>query len=290
MRQTNSVVCGNGFVAKTLTRFAQLFENELYCERFAANKKLLQCLDPRVKVIVALAFMIYANFISNIAILLGVAVVAVLYAGASGLPLGNYIRRTWMYLPAIVFIFSLPGATNLLSGGTPLFYLIPRGALGTAHGLYFSESGLLMALRVAIRTGDSLSFAFLLLMTTKWSDLTAGLRRMHLPEVFVAVLNMAYRYIFLIAEVGTSMMQARHLRTLGKVKTASDRKYISNSVGQLFIRVHQMSESIYDAMRLRGYGGSIETINAMKIEALDWLFLVINVIIIMILIVGGYIF
>ena len=290
MRRTSSVACGSGFVAKTLTRFAQLFENELYSERFASNNKLLQCLDPRVKVIVVLAFMIYVNFISNIAILLGVAIVAILYAVASGLPVGNYIRRTWKYLPVIIFIFSLPGATNILSGGSPLFYLIPSDTLGTTDGLYFSASGLFMAFRAALRTGDSLSFAFLLLMTTKWSDLTAGLRRMHLPEVFVTVLNMAYRYIFLIAEIGTSMMQARSLRTLGKVKASSDRKYLSNSIGQMFIRVHQMSEQIYDAMRLRGYDGSIVTINAMKTDAADWLFLVINAIIIMILIVGGYIF
>ena len=49
--------CGSGFLARTLTRFAQLFENELYCERYSSNNKLLQSLDPRVKVVVILAFM-----------------------------------------------------------------------------------------------------------------------------------------------------------------------------------------------------------------------------------------
>ena len=290
VRQTNNAVCGSGFIAKTLTRFAQLFENELYCERYASNNKLLQCLDPRVKVVVVLAFMIYANFISNIAVLIGVAVVAMLYAKASGLPLGSYTRRTWLYLPVIISLFSLPGATNIFSGGSPAFYLVPAGALGTGNGLFFSKSGLLMALRIGLRTGDSLSFAFLLLMTTKWSDITGALRRMHLPDVFVAVLNMAYRYIFLIAEVGTAMIQARHLRTVGKIKAASDRKYVSSSVGQLFIRVHQMSETIYDAMRLRGYDGNIAAIDTMKTDIIDWLFLLINGIIIMILIIGGHIF
>ena len=147
-----------------------------------------------------------------------------------------------------------------------------------------------MATRIALRTGDSMAFAFLLLMTTKWSDLTCGLRRMHFPEIFVSILNMAYRYLFLIAETGTNMMQARHIRTVGKITTSDNRKFVSNRVGQLFIRVQTMSGDIYNAMKLRGYNGDLVSLNTLKTGAADYLFVLINGIIIMILIIGGYIF
>ena len=287
MARNKSNVSGSGFIAGTLSRFSRLFENELYCERYAANGRLLQSLDPRFKIVVVLAYMIYGNFVSDTAVLIGIAIVAAMYAGASGLPLGDFIRRTWLYLPLIVFLFSLPGATGFFSGGAPVLYLVPASA--GSRGLYFTSAGLLMALRVSLRTGDSLSFAFLLLMTTRWSDITVALRSMHLPEIFVTVLNMAYRYIFLIAQIGTSMMQARHIRTIGRIRSASDRRFVSNSAGQLFVRVHQMSEDIYSAMKLRGYDGSMISLRAMKADTLDWLFLPINLIIILILNLGGYI-
>lgn len=290
MHKNSMPACGSGFLARTLTRFAQLFENELYCERYSSNNKLLQSLDPRVKVVVILAFMVFANFVTSLAILEAVGIVAFFYACASGLPKADYLRRTWMYLPVIMFIFSLPGGMSFFVKGEPMIWLVPAGALGSNDGVYMTAAGMAMAARIALRTGDSLSFAFLLLMTTKWYGITGALRRMHLPEVFVSVLNMAYRYIFLIAEVGTSMMQARHIRTVGRIKTSSDRKYMSNMAGQLFIRIHYMSEEIYGAMVLRGYDGSVTTADVMKTDAADWLFLLLNAVIIMILTLGGYIF
>ena len=144
------------------------------------------------------------------------------------------------------------------------------------------------------RTSDCIigywPFAFLLLMTTRWTDLMAGLRALHLPSLFISVLNMAYRYIFLIEETGSSMMQARYLRTVGRISARSGRQYMGNSFGRIFVSVHSFSENIYDAMVLRGYDGTPRTMRCLKIQAADWLFLLINIIILMILTVGGYIF
>lgn len=274
-------VCGNGFLAHTLNRFAELFENELYNDRYSRNGKMLQNLDPRIKVIVVLAFILYGNFTTSLAILLALGIVAALYATASGLPLGSYLRRTWLYLPSLLFLCSLPGASSLLTRGTPL--------IGN-ETFYFTAAGLQMACRIGLRTGDSLAFAFLLLTTTRWTDLMAGLRALHLPALFISVLNMAYRYIFLIAETGSSMMQARYLRTVGRVSARSGRRYMGNSFGRIFVSVHSFSENIYDAMVLRGYDGTPRTMRRLKIQAADWLFLLINIIILMILTVGGFIF
>ncbi|TDP57304.1 cobalt ECF transporter T component CbiQ [Aminicella lysinilytica] len=282
-------IYGKGFVGKTLSRFAQLFENELYNERYAAGDGLLQSMDPRIKVLVVLAFMVFIGFTDNCIILVAAGTVSALYAAASALPLRPYLRRTWLYLPTLIFILNLPGASSLLTGGTPLFYIIPAGNF-VHEGVYFSTAGLNMALRIALRTGDSMAFAFLLLMTTRWSDLTCGLRRMHLPEIFVSILNMAYRYLFLIAETGTDMMQARHMRTVGAIKSADSRRFVSSRAGQLFIRVHSMSDDIYGAMKLRGYDGSPVNLRELRTGAADWLFVLVNVIILVILTIGGYVF
>ncbi len=277
---TNRIV-GRGFLARTLMRFSELFENELYNNRYASMDGLWQAVDARMKVIVSLMFIVAANSSRSLAVLIGTGITAAVFAGTSRLNLRDYLRRVWKYLPVLVFVFSLPGASSWLIKGTPLLTIGP---------VYFTEAGLLTALRAALRTGDSLSFAFLLLASTRWADLMAGLSRMHIPDGFIAILNMAYRYIFLMASAGTEMMQARYLRTVGKISSAENRKYVGGAFGQLFVKVRRISEEVYQAMVLRGYQGTFAGAERRRLRMLDYLFLIVGAVILMILIIGGYIF
>ncbi|ADU26834.1 cobalt ECF transporter T component CbiQ [Ethanoligenens harbinense] len=281
---------GTNFLIKTLHHFSEVFENEFYCERYASKTMLLQCLDPRVKVIVLLAFMVFSSFSSSIVILLALAVIAFAYAKLSGLNMTDYFRRVWAYLPPAVFVCSIPGASSLFTKGAPLFYVLPPGTFGMQNGLYFTSSGIAMAFRLALHPGISLSFAFLLLLTTRWSQITHALAGMHVPLVVVSVLNMAYRYLFVTVEMAKNMMEARFLRTVGKLETADNRRFMSHSVAYLFIKSQGLSEEIYDAMVCRGFSGKPVSIRSYKISAADVLFLINSVVILMLLIVGEHLF
>lgn len=276
-----SRIAGRGFLSGTLLRFSGLFENELYNNRYAGMDGLWQSVDPRMKIIVSLLFIVTANCSRNFAVLAGIGLTAAGYAAASHLLMRDYLRRVWKYLPVIVFIFTLPGASSWMVQGTPVL------SLGK---VYFTRAGLETVFRAALRTGDSLSFAFLLLASTRWKDLMAGLSGLHIPDGFIAILNMAYRYIFLTASSGTEMMQARWLRTTGKIRSKENRKYVGGVFGLLFIKVHRVSEEVYQAMVLRGYRGVFGRAELRRLRMLDVLFLTVNIVIIMILLTGGYIF
>lgn len=276
-----SRIAGRGFLSGTLLRFSELFENELYNNRYAGVDGLWQSVDPRMKIIVSLLFIVTANCSRNLAVLAGIGLTAAGYAAASRLPMRDYLRRVWKYLPVIVFIFTLPGASGWMVQGTPVI------SLGK---VYFTRAGLETVFRAALRTGDSLSFAFLLLVSTRWKDLMAGLSGLHIPDGFIAILNMAYRYIFLTASSGTKMMQARWLRTTGKIRSGENRKYVGGVFGLLFIKVHRVSEEVYQAMVLRGYRGVFGGTELRKLRMLDVLFMIVSIVIIMVLLTGGYIF
>lgn len=280
-RAGRSRISGGGFLSKTLLRFSELFENELYNNRYAGMDGLWQAVDARVKIVVSLFFIILANSSRSLAVLVGIGLTAAGYAAASRLKLSDYLRRVWKYLPVIVLVFTLPGASSWMIQGRPV---ISFGAL------YFTREGLEMALRAALRTGDSLSFAFLLLAASRWTDLIEGMAGLHIPDAFIAILNMAYRYIFLTASSGTEMMQARYLRTVGKLRSKENRTYIGSAFGQLFVKVRRISEEVYQAMTLRGYRGMFSGKTRRKLRMLDVLFLAVNSVIIMILALGGYIF
>lgn len=278
------------FIAKTLHHFSEVFENEFFCERYASKPMMLQCLDPRVKVIVLFGFMLFSSFVSSIAVLIALALIALVYAKLSGLDLKDYVRRVWAYIPLVIFIFSIPGASSLFTKGTPLFYVLRPGTFGLQAGLYFTASGIAMEFRLALRPGISLSFAFLLLLTTRWTRITGALAGMHVPLLIVSILNMAYRYIFIMAEKAGNMMEARFLRTVGKLDTSENRRFMSHSVAHMFLKSHFLSEEIYDAMVCRGFTGKPVSMDRFVISSADILFIINNFVILIILIAGEHLF
>ncbi|HEX3037609.1 MAG TPA: cobalt ECF transporter T component CbiQ [Oscillospiraceae bacterium] len=278
------------FMRKTIKHIAEVFENELVSEKYAGLPMLLQIIDPRVKLLIFLFFMVLSSFAANLLILVILAVIPLIYAKLSGIQLKSYGKRIWLTVPLVVFLFSIPGATNLFVQGTPLFYVLQPGALGLKSGLYFSLNGISTAFRLALRTGVSLSFGFLLLLTTRWCHITGALAAMHVPLVFISVLNMAYRYIFVMSAAAGDMMDARLLRTTGNLSTKENRRFMGHSIGHLFLKSHYMSEEIYDAMCCRGFTGKPVSLSQFKMESKDFLFLANNSIIAVILIVGERLF
>lgn len=276
------------FLRRTMKNISGIVENELYCEKYAAKDDFLQIIDPRVKLCTFLVFMIFGSVAGNPAVLTVLAAIPMIYARLSGLPVRVFFRRTWLIVPLAVFIVSLPGSSSLLIPGRPLFYLLPPGAFGLGQGLYFCAGGLETAFRLMLRTGVSLSFAFLLFLTTRWSKITAGLASLHLPPLIVSILNMAYRYIFLLSEIAEGMMEARYLRTAGELKPSDNRRFMAHSAAHLFLKGHFISEEIYEAMCCRGYTGDSAELPASGIGQKDSIFIILNAVILFLLIAGEH--
>ncbi len=275
------------FLRKTLGTFSDVFLNEFLSEKHAGRSGLLQAVDPRVKLLTLLFFAVFASCVSSVPVIIAEALVAVLYASQSGLNLHNYLRRVWGYLPPIMFIVSLPGATSFFSAGEPLFYII-KNAPFAPHGVYFTAAGLAVALRIALRCGVSLGFGYLIFITTRMAELEKSLNALKLPQIFVSVLGMAYRYIFVLTEIASNMVEARFLRTVGKLKGESGRRFFAHGAATLFIRSQRLSSDVYDAMCCRCYTGRAVSLRTLKISAQDFIFIASNAIIVAILLFGVY--
>jgi cobalt/nickel transport system permease protein len=276
----------SGFLTKTLSGLFSVYENEFYCEKFAVRHGFLQGIDVRVKFLTLLFFMFFGAFSHSITVLLLLAITAVVYAKLSGLPLRDYLRRVWLYIPLFVLILSLPAATDFYIKGRPVFYLYASPQLN----IYFTQQGLLAALRLSLRSGVSLSMGYLLIITTRWPGLMKALSALHMPKAFIAVLSMAYRYIFVLCEAALSMIQSRFLRTMGKVKAKENRRFFGRGIAFLFLRTSALSDDIYDAMCCRGYTGKAVSLETLKLSGVDILFIINNIVIILILLIGERLF
>lgn len=236
-----------GFIRRTLVGVSKVLQNDLLAERFAGKAGLLQAVDPRVKLVTLLIFIVTAGVVGSIPALVVLCGLGIVLAKLSRLGTATFLRRVWLTLPLLVLILSIPAATNLLIPGKPLWIL--------HEGLYLTTSGVTAVLKMALRIGVSFSFGYLLVMTTRWSRLTASLTALKIPGLVVAILDMTYRYIFVLVRLTVELFEARYLRTAGRVKGRENRRFTAGGMAWLFVRSSYMSEEIYHSMMCRGYAG-----------------------------------
>jgi len=112
--------------------------------------------------------------------------------------------------------------------------------------------GMVSLLTILLKMVLSVSTALLLSATTPLSELSAQLRRLRVPFVFVTVFEMTYRYMGVLLEEAHSMTMAYLLRSAGK--KALEMRHMGSFVGQLLLRGLNRAERVYSAMLCRGYG------------------------------------
>ncbi len=136
----------------------------------------------------------------------------------------------------------------------------------TSQGLY--GAGLIVS-RVAV----SISLVVLLTLTTPWVRLLSALRALFVPRVFILIVSMAYRYLFLLLNAVTDMYTARKARSMGNaVNVEEGRRFVSATAGALFGKSHALSEEVHQAMVARGFRGDPKTLTGFRLRALDWAF------------------
>jgi cobalt ECF transporter T component CbiQ len=258
------------FVEKTLSGASGLMRQAIFTEDVAFQDGLLQRIDPRVKVLVLLGLLIVASFMRHIPILLGMYVLTLALAFFSALPIGFFIKRVWLFVPIFTGIIVLPATLSII---TPGDIVVP---LWTWHGsqVGITAQGLTAAGMIVIRVAVSISLVVLLTLTTPWAKLLAALRSLHIPKVFVLIIGMTYRYIFLLLNSVTDMYTSRKSRSAGNAMkdVKEGQRFVSATAGALFGKAHALSEEVHMAMVSRGFTGDAKVLTTFRTAALDWWF------------------
>jgi cobalt/nickel transport system permease protein len=257
------------FVAKTLAGASGVMRQAMSSEDIAAGRGLLQRLDPRVKLVTMIGLLVVVALVHSLPILAGAYVATVALAVASGLSLGFFIKRVWLFIPIFTGIVVLPA---ILSVVTPGEVLLPLWHWhGHTEGI--TEQGLHGAGIIVSRVATSISLVVLLTLTTPWVRLLAALRALGVPKIFVLIIGMAYRYLFLLLDAVDDMYTARKARTLtddtGRRQGAAGRGFVAAGAGTLFGKAHQLSEEVHQAMTARGYTGNARTLTGFRLRAAD---------------------
>ncbi len=239
-------------------------------DRYHDTDSFIHRLDPRVKVVVTVAFILSNALLSDGAwTAFGLAWLLLLMANAvSNLGITFTLRRSLIALP-----FALIAITVLFS--------IPGNPLTTFHFLFWdltiSDAGLLRFLSILVRSWLSVQMAILLVGTTRFPDIVHALEHLRVPSILTTIIAFLYRYLFVLADEVFRLLRAREARSAAMPGVRSGgsvawrARVAGNMAGQLFLRSYERSDRVYNAMLARGYTGHLNTINPHELHRIDYI-------------------
>jgi cobalt/nickel transport system permease protein len=246
-------------------------------DQYHFQESLIHRLDPRVKVLVTIGFIISNALLPDGRWLAFAAswIFLLLVNDLSNLGLGFTLKRSFVALPfavvAISAIFS-PQGEPLAEWDLGFITLIPTNV------------GVIRFFSILVRSWLSVQMAILLVATTQFPDLIHAFEHLKVPRILTTIVAFLYRYLFVLTDEVYRLLRARDSRSArlpglnhgGKLVWRA--KVAGSMAGQLFLRSYERSDRIYNAMLSRGYTGHIRTLNPHVMTKSDWLILFSGVI------------
>ena len=257
-------------------------------DQFQITESRVHSLDPRVKVVVTVAFILSNAILADGSWLaFGLAwFLLLLVNDLANLGLGFSLKRSVIALPfalvAVSAIFS-PLGDPLAVWDLGFITLVP------------TDAGLIRFASIMFRSWLSVQAAILLVATTQFPDLIHALEHLRLPRTLTTIIAFLFRYLFVLTNEVFRILRAREARSArlpgvrGGGNLAWRIKTTGSMAGQLFTRSYERSDRIYQAMISRGYTGHIRTLNPHQIKSQDWWILGVSIALLILIQLVGWI-
>ena len=227
-----------GWLEHTIGGITTSIEHAVFTERHARSEGFLQSLDPRAKLTMFLAIILAASLTGSIAVLVALYAIVLAVARVQPPAVGVLRQARLARHPALRGDRDHSGECFIVPG--PRLFDV---ALGPVH-VAPSIPGIIGAGIFLMRVGVSVSLAVLLVMTTPWADILKSLRALRVPQVFVLILSMTYRYVFLFLHTVNGMLLARKSRMVAATSGREQRRWIGGAMGAMVGRSFKMSNDI----------------------------------------------
>lgn len=263
----------NKLFDKTIEHVIKYLNENIFFEKYTRISGLLQNIESRIKIISLVIFLVGSVLSKHILTLIIFNSIALILAYLSNIPLLQYLKRVYVFIPIFAGIIAIPVMFNFMTPGKDVFVILNNPHISITY------EGLIYAITFTLRVATCVSFAVLIPITTQWNKVTSAIHKLGVPEVVITITNLAYRYIFLLLNFVLDMMYSRKSRVVNKLGMVESWKEAGKAIGALFIKTYQMGGDTYYAMLSRGYNGEIKHIYREEIKIKDIAFLLFSIII-----------
>lgn len=123
--------------------------------------------------------------------------------------------------------------------------------------LCLTRSSVALAAKVFLKGLAGMSALYMMAFSTPIHEIIDVMRKLHLPRLFIELMSLIYRYIFILFDVAEKMQTAAKAR-LGYQSFRQSFRTFAGVVGNLFLISLKKANAYYDALLSRGYDGKIE--------------------------------
>lgn len=236
-------------------------DDAVYMDLLSRGDTAVHRLDPRVKIVVTIVFIIAVLSFGRyeISALIPFFAFPLFLVAAAGLPALYILKKIALISPVVIFIAIF----------NPLF---DRETMVTLWGVGIS-GGWVSFFSIMVKFVLTAGSVLILLASTGFYEVCMALERLGVPPAFVMQLLFLYRYLFVLMDEGVRMSGAHSLRAFGRRRMRM--ATASSLLGNLLLRTMDRAERIHRAMLARGFDGSVPLLRPLRIRASDTVFLLI---------------
>lgn len=264
------------FVEKGINHLADVIKRGYIPSELLPKNGLFQKIDPRIKILFLIFFILVVSLRKDLPSELYVSIFIFALALLSRLKVVTFYRRIFLFGFIFGFLIALPSAFNFITEGE---IILPVATFSRPYDLWIyhvpatigiTKEGMFGVAMLTMRVINSLSLSFLVLYTTPFPDMVRALKILKVPDIFLIIISLCYKYIFIFSKTIEDMYLAKRARMLREDDNKKAREWIAGRLALIFRKTQFRCEEVFRAMVGRGFSDSIKLYDFGKMRAMDW--------------------
>ena len=228
-------------------------------DKYAYASKLAE-VSPKAKILFSMLPLLICICLNSIIVSsITIVIMAFTTVKYGKLPFSKYIK--FMLIP---LGFLLIGTITILINRFTLEHTLLIGVNIGKYAYGIDTESVIKSSKLVMKALGAVSCMYFLSLNTPMSDLFQVLSSTRLSPIIVSLMELIYRYIFVLLDEVERMIIAKDSR-LGNCNFKTTLKSTGELISMLFLRAYQRSDRIYAALESRGYNG--------KFTALEYVYI-----------------
>lgn len=263
------------FVEKGLKKLSGIIKTGYIEPEMAPKEGIFVKTDARVKVLIVLFMIITVSLKKDIFSEAIIALSVFALVLISRLDLFNFYRRVIFFGFVFGFLVALPSALTIIKKGE---IIIPLVTLSRDYRFWIyhipqeigiTKEGSLGVIMLTLRVANSVALSYWLLSTTRFSDIIKSLKVFRVPDAFLIIITLTYKYIFIFAKTVEDMHLAMRSRLAATVSGRLARELVAGRIAFVFRKTRTRCEEVFTAMTARGFMNEVSLSGFKKLDAGD---------------------
>ncbi len=269
---------GSSFVDKGLSYIAGMVKAGYVQWELASAKGFLQKFDARAKVFFLLFFIGIISFKQSLYAEMDIGVFIFALAVFSRVNVADFYKRVLFFGFFFGFSVALPASLNTITGGEIILRLVELPRQYDFWGYHIprqigiTRQGITGVMMLTLRVANSVALSLLVISTTTFPSLVKALKVLRVPDVFLMVLTLTYKYIFIFAGTIEDMYLAKKSRLVRRSSGVDGRTWVAGRMAFIFKKTQLRCEEVFKAMQSRGFSDDIRFYGCRIFGTADWLF------------------